>query len=311
MSTFGGFALRANTVRSYATQTRTLEHLAAFYGVDLSKPLSELDLCILMSVYATAHKVTTLKTFLSAVANDARRRFGPNTELPRGGLFQQTRTGIEKFYGDTAAPARKAPVNLDDLCSFAHLLSRDTFEGARDWCACLLAFFGLLRIREYMDAGLRVRDVRFATHGLDLEVLYSKTSLMRAVVSVAARGDDLCPSRALSAYFAFFPARGLTACADDPLFITFTGGAAQAMPADEFIARVRGLYARAQPGCPPKRYAGHSFRRGGATALKLAGVADSDIQRQGRWKSDAYKGYFDADSPALRLIATRALLPRS
>ena len=50
VSTFGGFALRANTVRSYATQTRTLEHLAAFYGVDLSKPLSELDLCILMSV---------------------------------------------------------------------------------------------------------------------------------------------------------------------------------------------------------------------------------------------------------------------
>ena len=65
----------------------------------------------------------------------------------------------------------------------------------------------------------------------------------------------------------------------------------------------------AQPDCPSQRYAGHSFRRGGATALKLAGVADSDIQRHGRWKSNAYKLYFDADSPAFRLIATRALRP--
>ena len=168
MSTFGGcgFALRANTVRSYATQARTFEHLVAFYGVHLSKPLSELDLCILMSVYATAHKVTILKPFLSAVADNAHRSFGPNTEVPRRGLFQQTRTGIEKFDGDTAAPARKAPVNPDDLCSFAHLLCRDTSEGARDWCVCLLAFFGLLRIREYMEAGVRV--VRAARHDLPI-----------------------------------------------------------------------------------------------------------------------------------------------
>jgi hypothetical protein len=311
VNTFGNFALRANTVHSYGTQRRTLERLAAFYGVDLSQPLSELNLCILMSVYATSHKVTTVKVFLSAVANDARRRFGPNAILPRGGLFTQTRDGILKYYGDTAAPIRKAPVQLDDLCSFARLVPRDTFEGARDWCACLLAFFTLLRVGEYMDAGLRVRDVRFASYGLDIDVLFSKTSLRRVTLSISARTDDLCPSRALHAYLAHFPSRGLPARSDDPLFISFSGGAPGPMSADEFIASVRRLYTTAQPDCPPHRYAGHSFRRGGAIALKLAGVADSDIQRHGRWKSDAYRAYFDFDSPALRLIATRALLPRS
>jgi hypothetical protein len=311
VKTFGTHSLRLNTVRSYATQTRNLERLASFYGVDLSQPLTELDLCILMSVYATTHKVTTVSTFIAAVASDARRRFGPDAELPRRGLFQRTRAGIEKFYGDTAAPARKAPVSLDDLCLFAGLLSRDTFEGARDWCACLLAFFGLLRIREYMDAGLRVRDVRFAPYGLDLEVLFSKTSLVRTTVSVSARSDDLCPSRALSAYLAHFPSRGLPGRGDDPLFITFASGTPGSMSAGEFITCLRQLYTHARPDCPPQRYAGHSFRRGGATALKLAGVADSDIQRHGRWRSDAYKDYFDSDSPALRLIATRALLPRA
>ena len=159
MSTFGSFALRSGTLHSYATQTRALERLATSYGIDLSKPLSELDLCILISVYATTHKVTSLTTFVSAVAHDARRRFGQDATLPRHGLYRQTRAGIEKFYGDTATPTPKALVYLDDLCTFARLLPRHTFEGARDGCACLLAFYGLLRIREYMDAGLRICDV--------------------------------------------------------------------------------------------------------------------------------------------------------
>ena len=198
---------------------------------------------------------------------------------------------MEKFYGDTATPTPKAPVYLDDLCTFARLLPRHTFEGARDGCACLLAFYGLLRIREYMDAGLRIRDVRFAVYGLDIDVTYSKTSLVRTTLSVAGRGDELCPSQALAAYYAHFFSVGLPARRDDPLFISFSSGAPAPMTADEFITRVRQLYSQAQPDCTSQKYAGHSFRRGGATALTLAGVADSDIQRHGRWKSDAYKLY--------------------
>ena len=294
-------------MRSYATQTNTLRRIADTHGIDLSVPLSELDLCIIMSVYATTHKVSTIQHFLSAVAENARFRFGPNTQLPRHGLFRQTRAGIEKYYGNTAAPVRKAPVSLDDLCSFARILRRYTFEGARDWCACLLAFYGLLRIREYMDSGLRVSDVRLVSYGVDIDVRYSKTSLLPTTVSVSSRGDELCPAQALASYLSYARVRGLPLRRDDPLFVSFAGPQPGPMAADEFIARVRQLYAQARPECPPHRYAGHSFRRGGATALKLAGVADSDIQRHGRWKSDAYKVYFDSDSPVFRLIATRAL----
>ena len=182
---------------------------------------------------------------------------------------------------------------------------------AWNWCACLLAFFGLLRIREYMDAGLRVRDVRFVMDGLDLEVLFSKTSLVRTVVSVSARADDLCPSRALSPLLCPLPLSWSPCSGRRPAVHQFRRRQTRAMSADEFIVGVRQLYARAQPNCPPERYAGHSFRHGGATALRLAGVADSDIQRRGRWRSDTCKGYFDSGSPALRLIATRALLPRA
>jgi hypothetical protein len=76
----------------------------------------------------------------------------------------------------------------------------------------------------------------------------------------------------------------------------------------EFITIVRRLMQRASPGCDPTQYAGHSFRRGGTSALKLAGVADSIIQLHGRWRSDAYRAYIDVDhNIALRLLATQAL----
>ena len=101
---------------------------------------------------------------------------------------------------------------------------------------------------------------------------------------------------------------GLPARRDDPLFVSFSDAVPDRMSDDEFIACVRQLYPQTQPDCPPQRNAGHSFRRGGAPALKLAGVADSDIQRHRRWKSEV-QGLFRLDSHALCLIATRALLP--
>ena len=44
----------------------------------------------------------------------------------------------------------------------------------------------------------------------------------------------------------------------------------------------------------PTQYAGHSFRRGGTTALFLAGIPETIIASHGRWKSLTYRKYFDA-----------------
>lgn len=44
-------------------------------------------------------------------------------------------------------------------------------------------------------------------------------------------------------------------------------------------------------GLPAREYALHSLRIGGATYLSAGGATAEVIQREGRWKSDAFKGY--------------------
>jgi hypothetical protein len=247
--------------------------------------------------------------FVAAIANRA-HTLG-HGELPRRELFRRVMQGIENFHANQVATPKTA-ITMADLLAFHRLLDHSSFEGARNWCACTLAFFGLLRINEYANGHLRHRHVQHTAAGVMITIAYSKTSLPPARVDIASRLDVLCPSRALSAYLAFFQAYpGLPHRPDDPLFITRRSSAGfHAMTDNEFKAIVRSLMERAAPGRDPRQYAGHSFRRGGTSALKLAGVADSIIQLHGRWKSDAYRAYIDVDhNIALRLLATQALAP--
>ena len=283
--------------------------ICTLYGIDYGQCLSESDLCFAMAVYADSHKITTLPTFISALNRYHRQLF--QVELPRAALYQQTRVGLEHYYGNTAASAAKTALTLNDLCEFARHLDTRYFEHARDWCACLLAFFGLLRVNEYMNAGLRQRHIQLTSYGVDITVVRSKTSNIPVVVSLTSRNDQLCPARALRHYLGFFLVLALPNRPDDPLFLSRLRDQTTTAPTTdaEFIARVRELVTAAFPERDPSRYAGHSFRRGGASALQLAGVPAAVIQKHGRWTSEAFRVYLDtASCPALRLIATRALL---
>jgi hypothetical protein len=60
-----------------------------------------------------------------------------------------------------------------------------------------------------------------------------------------------------------------------------------------FITSIRNALELA--GLNPKIYAGHSFRRGAASAAAAAGYSDYEIQLLGRWRSDAYKLYIESD----------------
>jgi hypothetical protein len=241
------------------------------------------------------------------VADWTRRTF--QAELPRGQQFQATMTGLRNIYGNRDVNMPKAALTPEDLTAIYRQLDTRYFEHARDWCACLLAFFGLLRIGEYMGAGLRLGHVTPTRDGLDVTILCSKTSRAPHTLSISARSDHLCPQRAFRHYRDFIHRLGLPAGQDDALFVfRFDKQRHRPMTGEQFIQLVRGYIAAALPDRDPSLYAGHSFRRGGASALILAGVPDAVVQAHGRWSSDTYKRYYDAaHSSAMRLAATRAL----
>ena len=217
--------------------------------------------------------------------------------------------GLRNYYGHQNVAVPKTAFTMIDLVAFHPHIAHSTFEGSRDWCASLLAFFGLLRVGEYTDGQLRIQDVRLTPWGVSLTIPFSKTSLIPTQVDIVNRSDILCPARATTQYLSFLSSLPLRAT--DPFFVSCLSTGVTPLSPTDFINRMRTVILSALPGRDPMSYAGHSFRRGGTTALKLAGVSDSVIQQHGRWKSEAYRAYIDSDNNLnARLMATAALNPR-
>jgi integrase len=146
--------------------------------------------------------------------------------------------------------------------------------------------------------------VTVAHGGISLTIPFSKTSLIPTSVAIIRRDDALCPVAAFSAYTSLVPTHlrqpGL------PFFLHSTSSATPL--SDVTFTRSVRRWVRNYLREPPDDYSGHSFRRGGATAMQLAGVPESTIAAHGRWKSLAYRTYFDVQhSLELRLSATAPL----
>ena len=299
---FAGYSLRLNTRLAYASRQRAFHAICANMRIDSAVPLTELQLCGVCIAYAEHHRITGLAGFISAVANYALERGFP--DLPRGRLFDRVKSGIVNWYGNTnfSEPARAFTVA--DLRAFRAHLDLGVFADARDWCAALFAFFGLLRIKEYTCSGLLRGHVSVQPWGISLAIPFSKTSLIPTAVAIVRRDDELCPVAAHRAYTRLLPARlrGLGV----PYFLHTPTDTAP-LADTTFIRHVRRWVRDCLPHAQAD-YSGHSFRRGGTTALQIAGVPESTIASHGRWKSLAYRSYFDVQfNLELRLSATAQL----
>jgi hypothetical protein len=299
---FAGYSLRLNTRLAYESRQRTFHAICARMHIDSTAPLTELQLCGVCIVYAHQHRITSLPGFVSAIAHYAMRMGFP--DLPRGRTFDRVKAGLLNWFGDTnfSEPARGFTV--DDLRAIRSQLDLTVFADARDWCAALFAFFGLLRIKEYTCSGLLREHVSVHPWGISLAVPFSKTALIPTAVAIIRRDDELCPVTAHRAYTRLVPAR--LRRVDVPYFL-HNSSTATPLTDITFIRHVR-RWVRDHLSRTPADYSGHSFRRGGTTALQMAGVPESTIASHGRWKSLAYRSYFDVQfNLQLRLAATAQL----
>ncbi|XP_069103891.1 uncharacterized protein [Argopecten irradians] len=164
------------------------------------------------------------------------------------------------------------------------------------WCACLVAFYGLLRPGNVVvhstfnsTRDLRRIDVSPCSWGYLLRFRWTKTiqyreKVMEVLLPRISTNHVLCPARAISQLLKSTPMA-------DPLGPLFLSSPRQALTNQEF----RSCLARALrlAGLDPSNIKGHSFRRGGASWLHKQGVPVDQIKTMGHWASDAVLRYLE------------------
>ncbi len=222
-------------------------------------------------------------------------------------MFEQVKQGLLNWFGDTNTPEKKEGLTELDLKRFHAHLNPLLFADVRDFCAYTFAFYGLLRIREYSNGSLKMSEVKInpSKSGIQLIITHSKTQLVPVKIDISRRQDILCPIQACTDYYKLIPPDSRKP--HYPFFL-HSPSSSEPMSDSEFIYRLKSLVCRTLPGANPQSYSGHSFRRGGATAMHLANVPEATIQAHGRWTSLVFRQYFDTQhNESLRLAATSQL----
>jgi hypothetical protein len=301
---FRALHLRLGTRRTYGALQRKFVTFAQSVGVDPYLPLAESTLCMAAVDFCRTRKATSLPQYFAAL-----QKFHTNLghgQLPRGYEYKQTCKGLLNFFGQVDKVEPKHALTIDNLFSILANLDLTKFEDAAFWAGITTAFFGFLRISEYADGAIRNRHVRVTSEGVILTIPFSKTSLQPVEVRLSSRPDLLCPRAAVLHYQSLFK----SAPSADRAFFVRESKSGSPMTKAWFINKLKAHVKRL--GFDPVHYSGHSLRRGGCTAMFLAGVPETFIAAHGRWRSLEYRKYLDfVDDTQWRPTALLAKRARS
>ena len=152
------------------------------------------------------------------------------------------------------------------------------------------------------DLHLRRNDLSFTPMGLTVTVRWSKTnqfkSRTRVIPLPRIRGHALCPTQAV--FNALCQTGGVPG--DGPALVYPTAGGFSPLTPAQFLGILRRALAPYHDVV--SRFAGHSFRRGGAMWGLSKGLNVEILRQLGDWKSSAYTAYVIADSDKLREATT-------
>lgn len=233
---------------------------------------------------------------------------------------KRLRRGIWKAAGGRVVPQRREPLSWNWFCLLVRRAAENRSAMARDrrcalrdlWWLCG-GFLGLARRSEL--TAFKASDLRVYPEAQQVEFHFRKSKTdpggVGASVRVDARsvpGLDLC--KLAVEYQCLLRAAGVGL--DGPLF-GWDADARKpyACKGDGIVTRLRRLLEEAgrEAGTrvDTKAYAGHSLRRGGAQALRDAGVPREVIMAIGRWRSSAVDVYLDVLQDDWLVAGSRAL----
>ncbi len=196
-------------------------------------------------------------------------------------------------------PHQPTPITPQILRDIYPLLNKSNPTHLIFWSAALICFFSFSRSANLFpptkDAFSPIKHLcrSHITHsdvGLLVTFTFSKTlqagGRVHQVPISQIPNSPLCPLLAYSLLISLVPAP-----ASAPAFCIPTPLGFQPMTQPQFVKILRGFLLRL--GLPAHLFAGHSFRRGGATWAFQSGVPGELIKLLGDWRSDAYLKYLN------------------
>ncbi len=206
-------------------------------------------------------------------------------------------TGIKRAKGQ--AVKRKLPITPDILLRIHKRLDLSQPQAVVFWAISLLAFFSLLRKSNLLPATssafspakhLRRCDFSRMPWGLAVQIRWTKTIQFQErhfqIPLPALPGHPLCPVKAILAAFSLTP----SADPQGPAFL-IPGFPSYPLLYNNFISILRSHLSHLN--LPADEYAGHSFRRGGASWAFRMLLPTEAIKAMGDWSSDAYLAYLE------------------
>lgn len=260
-------------------------------------PFTALNVCRYAAYLAGVKnlKATSIPKYLNIIRVLHKEHGLPNP-LEENWFLDMVIKGIKRTHGTQIC--RKLPITPDLLLQMKQAIDVDAPKYAAFWAACCVLFFGLLRKSNVLppakfDPTKHLSRSHVWSHhwGLHLEIPWTKTIQFKErklqVPLPAAPTNPLCPTAAVINLFQKTPA----ATPSDPVICYMKEGVITPLTYNQFLTMLKDTLSRI--GVNPTEYAGHSFRRGGATWALTNGLPGELIQILGDWKSDAYKQYFD------------------
>lgn len=272
-------------------------------------PMSEMILAGFLRAAAVGWKPGTFGPFKAAVADWHRAaNLGGQNPLDGGTgalVYKGARRLAGKANGTEVKQAKAMSVELL-VALLAWLRKKEEIDPARaplyrrDAAWLVLGFCGLLRRSEL--GGLTRGDVDMSGPGMRVKIAKSKTDqegVGQWVYYAATTSSGIRVKETVARWLG----AGRRGGAKEPLFTKWhrrgrymTAEAVQAKGramVEGMRRHIQGMFEYYGMQTPSGSYSGHSLRRGGATALFLAGWSPEEIQKHGRWSSDCYKRYLE------------------
>ena len=300
------------TQRVYKTQRDTYLSFCGYMGYS-PVPASTPVICRYAAMLARTLKYSTVKQYLNIIRKLHLEWNLPDPLLNNYQLSCMLR-GMRRSLGDS--PSRKLPIDTPLLLQILAYLDLTSYEDSNIWAAALLMFYTMLRranvltTRQSFDKSkhLTRKDLIFHPWGVKVVIRWTKTIQFkeRTLVIPLARipNSTLCPVQAIFNAFSKTPKVPL----DGPAFVLPHKTGFRPLSPSIFVTRIHHILTSI--GLDASNYAGHSFRRGGATWAYKNGVPVDTIRLIGDWKSNAYTSYLQiSDELIFKAIQQMSQIP--